>query len=52
MKPLEWIFLIVLYMTDPHPENRIATQYISKQEELDAIEKIKTEEKKFHLLTD
>ena len=33
MKPLEWIFLIVLYMTDPHPENRIATQYIPKQEE-------------------
>ena len=33
MKPLEWIFLIVLYMTDPRPENRIATQYISKQEE-------------------
>lgn len=32
MKPLEWIFLIVLYMTDPHPENRIATQYISKSE--------------------
>ncbi len=34
MKPLEWIFLIVLYMTDPHPENRIATQYISKTERL------------------
>lgn len=27
MKPLEWIFLIVLYSTDVHPENRIAVQY-------------------------
>ena len=30
MKPLEWIFLIVIYMTDVHPENRIATQYMGK----------------------
>lgn len=28
MKPLEWIFLIVLYLFDKNPENRIATQYI------------------------
>ena len=28
MKPLEWIFLIVLYTFDVKPENRIATQYI------------------------
>ena len=28
MKPLEWIFLIVLYLFDVKPENRIATQYI------------------------
>lgn len=28
MKPLEWLFLIVLYMTDLHPENRIAVQYM------------------------
>jgi len=28
MKPLEWIFLMVLYICDKKPENRIATQYI------------------------
>lgn len=28
MKPLEWIFLIVLYTFDVKPENRIETQYI------------------------
>lgn len=28
MKPLEWIFLIVLYLTDPNPENRIHVQYL------------------------
>ncbi len=27
MKPLEWIFLIILYLFDAKPENRIATQY-------------------------
>ena len=27
MKPLEWIFLIVLYLTDVNPEDRIAMQY-------------------------
>lgn len=27
MKPLEWLFLIVLYTTDAHPENRIHIQY-------------------------
>lgn len=30
MKPLEWIFLCVLYLTDAHPENRIAVQYTGK----------------------
>lgn len=30
MKPLEWLFLIILYMFDKKPENRIATQYIGK----------------------
>ena len=30
MKPLEWIFLAVIYMSDVHPENRIATQYMGK----------------------
>lgn len=28
MKPLEWFFLIVLYMFDVNPENRIAKQYL------------------------
>ena len=27
MKPLEWIFLTVLYLSDTYPENRIAVQY-------------------------
>ncbi|MDE6424946.1 MAG: hypothetical protein K2K89_02245 [Ruminococcus sp.] len=27
MKPLEWVFLAVLYMFDTQPENRIAVQY-------------------------
>ncbi len=30
MKPLEWIFLIFLYLTDVHPEDRIALQYTGK----------------------
>ena len=30
MKPLEWIFLMVIYMSDVHLENRIATQYMGK----------------------
>ena len=28
MKPLEWLFLLVLYLFDRHPENRIAQQYL------------------------
>ena len=28
MKPLEWIFLLVLYLTDRKPEDRIAKQYL------------------------
>lgn len=31
MKPLEYVFLIVLYLFDKKPENRIATQYIGKK---------------------
>lgn len=27
MKPLEWLFILALYMFDTHPENRIAVQY-------------------------
>jgi uncharacterized RDD family membrane protein YckC len=30
MKPLEWFFLLVLYTFDKHPENRIASQYLSR----------------------
>lgn len=30
MKPLEYLFLIVLYFTDVNPENRIAIQYTGK----------------------
>lgn len=32
MKPLEWIFLMVIYMSDVHPENRIVTQYMGKND--------------------
>ncbi len=28
MKPLEWVFLAVIYVTDPRPEDRIRMQYI------------------------
>lgn len=28
MKPLEWMFLITLYLVDAHPEDRIAKQYL------------------------
>ena len=30
MKPLEWLFLAVLYAVDLHPEDRIAVQYTGK----------------------
>lgn len=29
MKPLEWLFLAVIYLNDVHPEDRIAMQYIA-----------------------
>jgi hypothetical protein len=29
MKPLEWLFLLVLYIFDRHPERRIAVQYLA-----------------------
>lgn len=31
MKPLEWVFLIVLYLFDKNPENRISIQYTGKK---------------------
>ena len=39
MKPLEWLFLIVLYSCDVNPENRIAVQYLPGRVE-DLIGKI------------
>lgn len=33
MKPLEWLFLIVIYCCDIKPENRIAVQYLPKIKE-------------------
>jgi hypothetical protein len=32
MKPLEWLFIIVLYTFDKQPENRISMQYLGKSE--------------------
>lgn len=31
MKPLEWVFLCVIYLCDAKPENRIAVQYLPKK---------------------
>ena len=31
MKPLEWLFLIVLYLVDVNPENRITVQYLPRK---------------------
>lgn len=31
MKPLEWIFLLVLYLFDEKPEDRICSQYLPKE---------------------
>ncbi len=39
MKPIEWTFVIVLYIADKNPENRIATQYISQVHKIE-IEKL------------
>jgi hypothetical protein len=34
MKPLEWFFLVTLYLFDQKPENRIAQQYLNQKERL------------------
>lgn len=34
MKPFEWCFLITLYIADRKPENRIAQQYLGREERL------------------
>lgn len=31
MKPLEWLFVIVLYMVEKKPEDKIASQYLPKE---------------------
>ena len=33
MKPLEWLFLGVIYFCDIKPENRIAVQYMPREKE-------------------
>lgn len=33
MKPLEWLFLLVIYFTDIKPENRIAIQYLPSEDQ-------------------
>lgn len=37
MKPLEWGFLLVIYMTDVKPEDRIAVQYLPEQTECTGV---------------
>jgi len=37
MKPLEWIFVITLYLFDKKPENRIARQYLPKNVQIEVI---------------
>ena len=39
MKPLEWIFLLVLYAADKNPENRIEQQYLRKADRLEIAAK-------------
>lgn len=38
MKPLEWAFLLTLYICYQKPENKIAIQYLSKSDRLKIIE--------------
>lgn len=33
MKPLEWLFLLIIYFNDTKPENRIAIQYLPPEEQ-------------------
>lgn len=41
MKPLEWIFLIVIYLVDRKPENRIASQYLSAKDRISIKQHVK-----------
>ncbi len=38
MKPLEWVFLIVLYLADTRPERRIAVQYLPEKDKKDLLD--------------
>lgn len=49
MKPLEWVFLIVIYLVDQQPENRIAMQYITPVTE-EFTHQIKNRKKKKTLI--
>jgi hypothetical protein len=41
MKPLEWFFLLVLYSFDKYPENRIASQYLSRSHRAELKKQVK-----------
>lgn len=43
MKPLEWLFLLTLYIFDKKPENRIASQYLNKVDRLELSRQLKGE---------
>ncbi len=45
MKPLEWFFLLILYSFDSKPENRIARQYLSKNDQFQIEQIIKVNSK-------
>lgn len=40
MKPLEWMFLMILYLTDAEPEKRIAVQYLPKKDREELLQMI------------
>lgn len=37
MKPMEWLFLLVLYIADTKPENRISQQYLKRADRVKII---------------
>lgn len=42
MKPLEWMFIIALYLTDRHPEDRIQLQYLHEEDREELKKRIKS----------
>jgi hypothetical protein len=42
MKPLEWMFVLVLYMADRNPENRIAQQYLHREHRQELMRRSET----------